>query len=93
MTPLDIVIVLLDKLCTLICHKKRNYVHSRDRRQSFAYKKKREIVKNIWTVSLIIMAIILQYPLYAAGIFILSLVTTLLSFAILDETIETRIDK
>jgi len=94
MNPLDIVIWLFDKLCTIICHKKRNYVHSRDRRSTFAYKKKREIVKDVWVIAIVIMASVWQYQIYvAACVFAISLATTLISFAILDETIENRIDK
>ncbi len=86
MNPLDIFIWLLDKLVTIICHTPVNYVHSRDRRKTVLYKKKQEIVKDIWTASLMIMILILQYPFFLAGVMVLSLATTFVSFAILDET-------
>ena len=64
-----------------------------DRRQTFVYKKKQQIVKKVWTVALIITAIVLQYPLLAGFVVIIAMLTTFISFMILDETIEKRIDK
>lgn len=76
-----------------MAHKNSAYLQGKDRRQTFVYKKKQEIVKKIWTVALIIMAIVLQYPLLAGAVMVISMVTTFLSFMILDETVESRLDK
>ena len=93
MNPLDLVIIILDKLCRCVAHKNSAYLQGKDRRQTFVYKKKQEIVKKVWTVALIIMAIVLQYPLLAGAVAIIAMMTTFLSFVILDETIEERLDK
>ena len=93
MNPLDLVIVILDKVCRCVAHKNSAYLRGKDRRQTFVYKKKQEIVKKIWTVSLIFMAIVLQYPLLVGFVVVIALITTFLSFMILDETIENRLDK
>ncbi len=88
MNPLDIIISIIDKINRLTSHKPRHYVHSRDRRTSPLYLKKRKIVKNIWTVALIIIAISLQFaaPIWSVVIAVISTLTTFISFAILDET-------
>lgn len=93
MNPLDLVITILDKLCRCVAHKNSAYLQGKDRRQTFVYKKKQEIVKKIWTVAIIIAAIVLQYPLLAGFVVVLAMLTTFLSFMILDETIENRLDK
>ena len=91
MNPLDLVILFFDKLAELVRHK--SCIDQPDRRKTFVYKKKQAIVKNIWTVALIFIAILLQFPFAIAAVFIIAMGTTFLSFAILDETIEKRIDK
>lgn len=93
MNPLDLVIIFFDKLCRCVAHKNSPYLRGEDRRQTFIYKKKQEIVKKVWTVSLIIMAIVLQYPLLAGAVAVIAMLTTFLSFVILDETIQERLDK
>ena len=56
-------------------------VHGRKKAQSFVF------------IALIIMAIVLQYPLLAGAVAVIAMMTTFLSFVILDETIEERLDK
>ncbi len=56
--------------------------HSHGRRYTRAYQKKREIVKSVWIGSGLLMLVFPVLPLVAA----LSLLTTFLSFVILDET-------
>ena len=91
MNPLDLVILFFDKLAELVKHK--SSITLPDRRKTFVYKKKQKIVKNVWTVALIFIAISLQYPLASVLVIVIAMLTTFLSFAILDETIEKRIDK
>jgi hypothetical protein len=93
MNPLDLMIVFFDKLVRLTCHKNSPYLLGNDRRQTFVYKKKQEIVKYVWTVSLILCAVCLQFPLAAGFVLIIAMITTFISFMILDETIEKRLDK
>ncbi len=93
MNPLDLVILFLDKAIRVVSCKNSPYLSGNDRRQTFIYKKKQEIVKNVWTVALILMAVSIQFLVAAAAIFAIALFTTFLSFAILDETIEKRLDK
>lgn len=59
-----------------------DHTHPHRRRYTAAYRRKLSICKNIWIVSGLIM-IAQATP---AGILGLGLVTTILSFAILDET-------
>jgi len=88
MNPLDLVIVFFDAIIKIVSHKSKNYIHGRDRRKTPIYRKKQKVVKKVWAVSLILIAILLQfpYPAAAAMIAILSFLTTVVSFVILDET-------
>lgn len=88
MNPLDLVISFFDVITKFVLHKPKNYVHSRDRRNSSIYRKKLKIVKNVWTISLILIAIMIQLPdpVFAALIVLIGFTTTIVGFAILDET-------
>jgi hypothetical protein len=57
-----------------------------ERRSSAKYKKKKQIVKNIWIVAGVFIVALLQYPVFAALAFLIALATTFLCFMILDET-------
>lgn len=57
--------------------------HSHGRRFTRRYRKKREIVKSVWIGSGLVMLAFPALPLIAA----LSLLTTFVSFLILDETV------
>ncbi len=87
MNPLDLIILFFDTIIKIVLHKPKNYVHSRDRRNSPIYRKKQKIVKNVWTASLILMALMLQfpYPILSALVVIIGFLTTIISFVILDE--------
>lgn len=56
--------------------------HSHGRRYTESYRKKKEIVKSVWMGSGVVMLAFPALPLVAA----LGLLTTFLSFVILDET-------
>lgn len=56
--------------------------HSHGRRYTRTYRKKKEIVKSVWLGSGLVMLAFPALPLVAA----LGLLTTFLSFVILDET-------
>ncbi len=88
MNPLDIIICIFDKINRLTSHKPRHYVHCRDRRKSPVYLKKQKIVKNVWSIALILFLIMLQFDhiFLLALIIVISIFITFISFAILDET-------
>ncbi len=88
MNPLDLVIVFFDTIIRIVSHKSKNRIHARDRRKTPTYRKKQKIVKKVWAVSLILIAIMLQWPepFWVAMIAILGFLTTIVSFVILDET-------
>ena len=80
---LDNIIYFIDSISAFFRPKYRYY---KDHRDTELYKKKKELVKGVWIVAGLVMAILAQLPHYLPLVIIIALFTTILAFVILDET-------